>query len=245
MQKTIYVMPNPYGVLDAHGLLAGGCQMVGAMGSNGLPPCVGAELRMVEGSYNDRQAEISEAAANGKMVNTIIPPIYSRSERRWAFTAVEPVAIKVSVADESFYVSRARRNGTPPCALLCSGPDDLQLEQLASERLDAIARYKAERGLDAPVAEWAKQWELDETVAAVSVVLAEKLKTDAEKADSDAKKSADDRANAAKGADDKRKAAREKAVAEAKERLGAKPAAKVSAAKPSVGADVKNAPSEK
>lgn len=245
--KTIYVMPNPYCVLDAGGLLAGICQMAEERSGLAMPANqkVGAELRMVDGSYNDRQAEISEALDSGKMSSPTIPPVYSRASHVCHFSAVEPVAIVVSPVTEGFYMSRFRRNGTPPCLLSCGGPDDLQLETLAGERLDAIARFRDAYGADPPVAQWANQWELDEDVAAVGVVVAANRKADAEAADKAAKVGADALVKsdaAAKAKSDERRA---KAVADAKARFnvpllvpGADAAAKA-AAKAKADADAK------
>lgn len=222
MQKTIYVMPNPYCALDAQGRLAGGCQMAEERAGVAAPSNlkVGAELRVVEGSYNDRQAEISAAVDSGKMSSPVIPAVYSRDEKYWFFSAVEPVSIPVSAKTEGFYVSRSRSNGTPLCVFLCSGPEDLPLEQLAEARLDAIAGYEAAYiGKKAPVDDWKSQFELDEVVAEVMEAVDAKRKAAAAEAEQKAAAAVADAEQAASNAKAKRDEARKAAVEKAKQDL--------------------------
>lgn len=222
MQKTIYVMPNPYGVLDAKGLLAGGCQAAEELRKGSSLPMnqkIGAELLMVPGSYNDRAAELAEALDTGRVDAPAIPPVYSRAEYVWKFTASMPVPVVVTGATEGFYVSRFRCNGTAPCLFSCKDAEDLPLLELAEQRHDAIERFKAAYGKEPPVDSWAKQFELDADVAEVMKDVADKRKVEADAAESKAKAAKEAAEQDAKAAADKATEARKKAIAKARERL--------------------------
>ncbi len=233
MAKTIYVMPNPYGQLDAKGMLAGGCQMAEERRPGTALPAnikIGAELRMVDGTYDDKQAQLAKAVDGGLAGESpVVPIVYSRAERIWHFTATSPVALPVTPALEAFYVSRARRNGTPPCLLIAKGPDDLQLEALAGERLDAIARWDAnlfkddsDAPIPAPVEKWAAQFDLDTEVAELMPFVAKKREEAAKEAEEKATKLAEKASAAAKLRDEARANARKAAMDKARASLTGK-----------------------
>lgn len=171
MPKTLFVMPNPYGQLDHLGRLAGGClEAEGPRPGNVMPArrFVGATFGMVPGSLNKSDEE-------GRGVGG---PLGVKADYEFAFTASAPVAVSVTSATESFYISRGRSG----CVFLCQGAEDVPLEALAKARMKAIADHKAAYGHEPSTAGWEKQFALDAVVADVCKLIQEREAAEAKKA---------------------------------------------------------------
>lgn len=217
--KTLHVFPNPYGHLDHKGRLAGACPQAEGRRQDGAMPSrklVGAELKMVAGSYESRDVDGDYRK--------------SRADVFFQFDAVAPVAVNVETDLAGWYEQR-HKNGE---VFVCESADALPIEALASARLKACAEFKAAYGSEPDSSAWDSQFPLDKVVAEAAKALAEDRKS----REVEAPKPVDH----VKAADEARKEALEKASKQAakfKEDLakrGKTPAAPVGNGAPQGGA---------
>lgn len=155
--KTLYVFPNPYGHLDHKGRLAGACPQAEGRRQDGAKPSrklVGAELKMVPGSYESRDVDGDYRQ--------------SRADVFFQFDAVGPVAVNVETDIAGWYDQR-HKNGE---VFVCEGADALPIEALASARLKACAEFKAAYGSEPDSAGWESQFALDTVVEEAAKALA-------------------------------------------------------------------------
>jgi hypothetical protein len=146
---TIYVFPNPYGHLDHKGRLAGACLQAEGPRSATTKPArkfVGAELKMVDGSYRPDSAD---------------GYLKSRSDTFFVFDCGAPVELKVDSQQAAWFTQRDANDEL----FVCKGAEDLPIERLASARLKAFADNQAAYGAPPDVSTWEAQFPIDKAVA--------------------------------------------------------------------------------
>lgn len=169
--KTIFVFPNPYGLLDKNGMLAGMCPEAEGRRAPGAIPSqrkIGAVLKMVPGSYDNSEA--AGRAPGG--------PLQSRAEYVCEFTATQPIPVIVDAETEGYYVSRVRSKDI----FLCKDAEDVPVHALAAARAKAVLDYVAAYGAPPPVEKWKGQFAIDELIAELSKALIAKAEEDAKEA---------------------------------------------------------------